>query len=480
MKIAKYLVLAFIFIQGCSPKSTVPVPAESKPQPGTVVDMSNLSPCPNWLTLPNQDDISNEYIIYRDAIKTGNYSKAFEGWKKVYAVAPAADGKRSTVLDDGIRIYTKFFQDEKEEAKKKEYVNKVLDLYEQIGKCYPSGANVDAQKAFQYYYSFPGYATDDQIFSMFRKAIDKDGNKTDYFVLNPFTALLIQQFLDNKITIAETQKYASIVKQRVESGLKDCKNPKECEPWNIINDYVPARLADLEGVEGFYDCAYYKNKYFKDFLAGPSSCDTINTVFGRLRWAKCPDTDEGIIALKDARDKNCKKPVVEIKQTTTSKAIDALNDGKYREAINLLTQAVSETDDKTRKADLYMHIANIYYGSLKNFPEARAAARQAAANRPNWGAPYLLIGNLYASSGPLCGPGRGFDSQRVVWAAIDKWSYAKSIDPTAASEANKQIGRYTQYMPEAGDLFMMSIPVGSSIKIPCWIQETTTVRAKPQ
>ena len=69
---------------GCSPKSTVPVPAESKPQPGTsTVDLTNLSPCPNWLTLPNQDDISNEYIIYRDAIKQGNYKKAYEGWKKV-------------------------------------------------------------------------------------------------------------------------------------------------------------------------------------------------------------------------------------------------------------------------------------------------------------------------------------------------------------------------------------------------------------
>lgn len=476
----KLLFIGLLFcFAGCSPKSTVPVPAESKPQPGTpTVDLTNLSPCPNWLTLPNQDDISNEYIIYRDAIKQGNYKKAYEGWKKVYDVAPAADGKRTTVFDDGIRIYTQFFKEEKDEAKKKEYVAKVLDLYEQSAKCYPTNGNIEAQKAFQYYYSFPGYATDEEIFGLFRKALDKDGLKADYFILNPFTALLIQQFLESKVTIAETQKYTAQVKQILDNGLKNCKTPKECDPWNIINDYVPERLADLEGVEGFYDCTYYKNKYYKDFPATTTNCDTINAMFGRLRWAKCPDTDDAVLAIKTLRDANCRK-VAEVKVTTISKAMDALNDGSYKEAINLLNQAIIETEDKNRKAELALHTANIYYGQLRNFPEARRAALQAASFRPNWGLPYMLIGNLYASSGPLCGPGRGFDSQRVAWAAIDKWAYAKSIDPSVANEANKKIANYSQYLPDKSDLFMMGIATGSTIRIPCWIQENTTVRPKP-
>lgn len=474
-----FYVWVSLSVLSCSPKSTVPAPAESKPQPGTpAVDLSNLSPCPNWLSLPNQDDISNEYIIYRDAIKQGNYKKAYEGWKKVYAVAPAADGKRTTVFDDGIRIHTQFFKEEKDETKKKEYVALVLDLYEQSAKCYPAGANVDAQKAFQYYYSFPGYAPDSEIFALFRKALDKDGLKADYFILNPFTALLIQQFLESNISIAETQKYATLVKEILENGLKNCKTPKECEPWNIINDYVPARLADLEGVEGFYDCDYYKNKYYKDFPSSTTDCDTINAMFGKLRWAKCPDTDDAVMAIKTTRDANCRK-VAEVKITTVSKAMDALNDGNYKEAISLLNQAVAETDDKNRKAELTMHVASIYYGQLKNYSEARKSALQAAGFRPNWGAPYMLIGNLYASSGPLCGPGRGFDSQRVAWAAIDKWAYAKAIDPSVTSEANKKIATYSQYLPDKSDLFMMGIATGSTIRIPCWIQENTIVRPKP-
>jgi len=83
---------------------------------------------------------------------------------------------------------------------------------------------------------------------------------------------------------------------------------------------------------------------------------------------------------------------------------------------------------------------------------------------------------MYASSGPLCGPGTGFDSQRVTWVAIDQWNKAKSIDPSVSAEANKLINRYTQYMPTRADIFQRSIKEGSTYKVPCWIQENTKVR----
>lgn len=92
------------------------------------------------------------------------------------------------------------------------------------------------------------------------------------------------------------------------------------------------------------------------------------------------------------------------------------------------------------------------------------------------GEPYILIGRLYASSGPLCGPGRGWDSQIVVWPALDMWSKAKRIDPSVAAEANKWIGRYRQYMPKKEDVFIRNLKVGASFRVGCWIQETTTIR----
>ena len=96
--------------------------------------------------------------------------------------------------------------------------------------------------------------------------------------------------------------------------------------------------------------------------------------------------------------------------------------------------------------------------------------------RSGWGDPYLLIGRMYASSGPLCGPGRGWDSQIVIWPAMDMWNKAKSIDPNAAEEANKFLNQYRQYLPTVEDAFLRSVKEGQNYKVPCWIQRTTKVR----
>ena len=88
----------------------------------------------------------------------------------------------------------------------------------------------------------------------------------------------------------------------------------------------------------------------------------------------------------------------------------------------------------------------------------------------------MLIGKLYASSGPLCGPGTGWDSQVVTWVAIDKFTEAKRRDPSVADEANKWIGRYSKYMPTKEDVFFRQLTAGQSYYVPCWIKETTTIR----
>jgi hypothetical protein len=124
-----------------------------------------------------------------------------------------------------------------------------------------------------------------------------------------------------------------------------------------------------------------------------------------------------------------------------------------------------------------LRIANIYYAYLKNFPKSREAALQAARFQPGWGDPYILIGTLYASSGPLCGSGRGWDSQVVVWPAIDMWNRAKSIDGRTTSKANNLINKYSQYMPTVGDIFQRNLQEGQDYFVPCWIQESTKIRA---
>ena len=153
-----------------------------------------------------------------------------------------------------------------------------------------------------------------------------------------------------------------------------------------------------------------------------------------------------------------------------------LREAKYPEAIEAFQKAIEEEEDVNKRANYALTIAKVYNVHLRNFPRARQWALQAADMRPGWGEPYILIGRLYASSGPLCGPGTGWDSQVVTWPAIDMWVKAKAIDPSVAKEANKWIGRYSQYMPNREDVFIRSLKAGDSYYIGCWIQTSTTIR----
>lgn len=456
----------------CTPKVTEPVtttaPAVAPPPP---VD-EDLSPCPKFRDAPDPDAIETKYVLYRDFLRAGDWDQAMSLWREVFAIAPAADGKRNTVFADGITFYEYLISQSPESPLRESYVDTIFLVYDQIEQCYPEGGYVEGRRAFDLYYKYPNRGTKEEIYELFKKSIEIDGEKFQDFIINPFAALLTELFESGYVDEAEAKKYATLILNRVEKGLAEAKTAPERERWEIIASYAPQRLEFFETVRGFYDCPYYIEKYYPDFEESPEDCDVIRTVYSRLRWGNCEEGNPQLAAVAEAGNTHC----VVTSVGPARQGYEALREGNYREAIDLFQQAANETDDVERKGNYLLTIAKIYYAHLKNFSQARSFARQAANARSGWGEPYILIGRLYASSGPLCGPGRGWDSQVVVWAAIDMWNRAKSVDSSVAGEANRWIGRYRQYMPNTEDVFMRKMKEGDSYYIGCWIQESTTIR----
>ncbi len=91
--------------------------------------------------------------------------------------------------------------------------------------------------------------------------------------------------------------------------------------------------------------------------------------------------------------------------------------------------------------------------SAKKLSQARAYAQKAISFNENYGAPYILIAQLYAMS-----PNWSDESalnKCTYFAVIDKLQRAKAVDPSVAEEANKLIGTYSGHTPQAKDLFML-------------------------
>jgi hypothetical protein len=108
---------------------------------------------------------------------------------------------------------------------------------------------------------------------------------------------------------------------------------------------------------------------------------------------------------------------------------------------------------------------------------ARKYALEAAGLNPGWGKPYILIGNLYASSSYICNE-NDLQQKSVFWIAVDQFMKAKVIDTSLTLEANELIIKYTQYFPDAEDAFFYGINEGQEYNVDCWINEKTRVRIR--
>ena len=470
-------------VLGCTPKATdsttARTPPAKVPQNTTSPEMvggKSLSPCKKFSDNPNEDALTDDYVVYRDMIKTKQVDKAYELWQNVYANAPAADGRRSTVMTDGVYFMEYFMSETTDASKQAGYRDRVFELYDEIQECYPEdGAMMTARKAFDYYYKYPEAKSKKEVYDLFKEAVDEDGMGVSDIVLNPMGALLIELHEAGEVDDEEAVEIGRFLLERLRVLKSEAKTPQDSARVALIEGYLPERFIYFEQVEGFYDCTYFKERYLADLAERPDDCTLLSQTIGYLRYGGCGSDDPEVARLTAQYNTNCREETV-ASGGSSCRPNALIQAGDYREAVDCLEERYERTEDAETRSKLAIAIARIYYGSLRQFSSARKWARKAASDKPGWGEPYLLIGRLYASSGPLCGPGTGFESQRVVWVAMDQWQRAKSVDPNAAAEANKFINQYYQYMPDAESGFMNGLKEGQSYTVDCWIGESTTVR----
>lgn len=150
--------------------------------------------------------------------------------------------------------------------------------------------------------------------------------------------------------------------------------------------------------------------------------------------------------------------------------------GDIKEAIAYMENALSFEDvDAERKAEWAFDVARFCF---KNGENARAYefATKAAEDEKQAGKAYFLIGNIWASV--RCGSDE-ITRRAPYWVACDYMNKAKAADPSLTDEANRYIGQYSVYFPEAADAFMYDIVKGQSYTVVCGgMRATTTVRTR--
>lgn len=401
--------------------------------------------------------------------KAENYKEAVGPWNSVYENCPASS---KNIYIYGPRIFKSMFETETDAAKKKGYLDKVMDIYTSRLKYYPddSKGSILAYKTYDYMELMGSDADQKVIYDWLNEAIEDMKSEMEpkdaysYFMV----ASLTQYLSDNSKKEQYIKDYFRISAYVDEAASKaSAAGDKANADYlalvkdGIVQGFIASGAGDCKTLTEYYADKVEPNKGDKEFLT-----DVVNA----LGSIGCSDTD---IYFTASEYLHRLEPTA---GSALGLANKSLRDKDYDTAIKYYQEAAQLETDKTKASGYMLQLAGIF-SNQRNFARARQAANEALQFDPNNGDAYILIAQLYATSAESIFSER--EKRGLVFcAAVDKLQRAKAVDPSVSSKAQSLINQYSAYFMDTETAFMMGIKAGESVSIPGWIGETTTVRLK--
>ncbi|MCB0402793.1 MAG: hypothetical protein KDD41_11960 [Flavobacteriales bacterium] len=395
-----------------------------------------------------------EHLIYKDYM--GNDEKlALKLWRVAYNVCPKS---QKTLYINGVKLYENLAKDAKDEATKQLYLDTMFSIYDRRIEMF-------GQKCFVLGYkgqSMLVHRTDqkEETFAILNESVDGCGNQSQAGTVVALMFATINMEKEGKKTAEEVveiyEKLAAICAANADGKYAD--------------KYAEA-LEKITNVTGPYlTCETLVPMAEKNFEAHKEDVDWLRRTVKLLKIKKCYEADvfsqvaEAYFKLEPSSE--------------GAEGMGKLFLGKkdYDKAIEFFKKALDMAETDEDRAQYSLSVAEAYLYA-KSYSSAKSYALKAAGYKSGWGEPYMVIGDAYMYSASSCDDGK-LGKYGAYWAAVDKYSKAKSMDSSVADEANKKIARASATYPVTKDVFFYSVKDGDSYTCDCWIGETTTVRTK--
>ena len=404
--------------------------------------------------------------LYYEYYKQKNYAEAYPKWEIAFNECPASN---KNLYSHGERIVESLYKKEKDAAKKAEYYDLLMKVYDQRAKYfgndkkYPTEYIMGKKAITMLRYNRNNPEVVKQAQTYLADGYKKLGIRTQppallTYMANSVAMYKLNELPGDQLVEVYTDVTVTLNKQKEKSSKKD-----------VIQEII-------NNVE----------KLFAQ--SGAANCETLAEIFGPqladhttdLEWLKRVNR---LLAKGDCGESELFYQSSEYLHKIEPSASSAfglsrmyMKTGDSNKAISYLNEAITLEEDPESKAK-YHNTLGLIYMSQKKYSQTRTEARKAIALRGDWGAPYILIGKAYAAGASSYGS-KEFEKKTVYWAAVDQFKKAKSVDSEVVAEANENILLYSQYFPNTEEIFFQGLKVGDAYKVEGWIGVSTTVRAK--
>lgn len=415
--------------------------------------------------------------LYREFYKQWKQSKyknatslkdALKSWRWVYNNCPRAT---ENIYVDGVKMVDYRINKEKDPGIKNALIDTLMMIYDQRIEYFPLHYKTQEQQEGSIlgrkgvdYYKFDPANNYLETYKMLDRAIelDKVNAKGPVYVYYFRSVTKMAQKGDTDTT-AVVDAY-DMLSDYIDANLakyQKANKPEEVEEWlnikgNIENTFEP-----------FANCADLVRIYQKKYNANPEDIKLLAKITKLLDKKDCIDSKlyfDATVGLHKLSPSPESAYLI-------GKML--LIEEKYNEAVPYLEEAI-KMQNESRAYMALIFLAEDYF-SLNKYEKARTVALKAAKLNPTAGKPYIIIGDMYATSADNCGDDE-FTKKVAYWAAVDKYKKASSVESDLFESMSKRIGRYQKYFPPTELLFFHNLNEGDSYKVGCWINEVTKVR----
>jgi tetratricopeptide (TPR) repeat protein len=355
-------------------------------------------------------------------------------------------------------MFEKKLSVEKSNENKAKYLDTLMLIYDQRIRYFGEEGQVLGRKGLALYDYAPERKS--EISAILKKSIDIEGVKSGPVVLYKYFQINTELYSQKLITKEQVIDVYDQVSELIDANMDgpDSANYDKSR-MNVETFFGP-----------FATCEDLVNIYGPRLKATPDNPALLRKIVNLFSKKGCNDSP---IYMESAEKLHKIEPGV---RSALSLARMYAAKGQGAKAATYYAEAVDLESDNDKKAAHLIESADLQMRSLKNYSQARTLAQRAATLRPNWGRPWMLIGDIYFSSSTTCTD--EFSGASVFWAATDKYMKAKSVDPSMTEEANRKIAGNAKYYPNQEDVFFNGLKAGDSYTVKCWINENTTVKTR--
>ena len=432
-------------------------------------------------TLKCEENLS----IYTEFYKQKSYDSALEAWLYLFVNAPK---RTKNIYTQGATMFKHFVKNETDSIKKEGLIDDLLTIYDYRNHYYPEqkGLVLGYKGSDLYRYRKSDLNSVQTAYSILENSFILDQEKSTARALNYYFAsgakLTSKKVLSKEVLIDLFSELSAVIdykeakinqenfnfnSQETLSSKEKKKLKKNNSELKTLND-VRANMEKT--LAPHITCEKLEALYSPNFELNKNDFDWLQRAAQLLRKKECVDTD---IYFQIAARQYEENPTP---KSAFNMGVRSLRKEDFNKALEYFSQAVDGELDSIKKADYLFYLAKTYYAmGLNN--KSKKAALEASRYRAGWGAPFILIGDLYAQTSRKCGENTGdnqydeFTKRVGYWAAIEKYNFAKKIDTSVKKEANTKIKTYTTQMPDKTSTFQVIGLESKTYKIECWYTE---------